>query len=69
MLNNTRGEFLKELIKKKQYKLHSKFIGECVQEYELNIITNNNNDKNDEQPDEDLYIDDLNNGVINMNTF
>lgn len=62
--NETRGEFLKELITKKQYIKHSKFIGECVEEYELNLITNDQR-----RLDEDEFIDDLlNNRLSNMST-
>ena len=67
MLNVTRGDFLNELISKKQYKLHSKFIGECVQEYEVDIITNNDNNAIQRRCDEDDFINDLlNNRVDNM---
>lgn len=63
-LNDTRGEFLKELITKKQYNKHSKFIGECVEEYELNL---NNNDQR--RRDEDEFVDDLlNNRLSQMST-
>jgi hypothetical protein len=67
MLNQTRGEFLNELISKKQYKVHSKFIGECVQEYEVDIITNNDNNAIQCRRDEDEFINDLlNNRVETM---
>jgi hypothetical protein len=67
MLNVTRGEFLNELIIKKQYKTHSKFIGECVQEYELNIISNDNSNAIQRRQEEDAFIDDLlNNRVESM---
>lgn len=59
MLNETRGEFLKELINMKHYKVHSKFIGECVEEYELTLISNDQR-----RNDEDKFIDDLLNSRI-----